>query len=67
MQTKNPVAQARWRKRQDETPDKFNFSVLLIHNHHEPLSESAISQLHNAVDQIPEVGLSGWAVFALLR
>ena len=49
------VAQARWRQRQTEFPNDFNFSVLLKHNHHEPLTEKAISELKNVVDQLPKI------------
>jgi hypothetical protein len=49
------IVQGRWKKRRAENPQKFNTSVMVTHSHHGPLSDKAISQLNNAIDEIPNV------------
>lgn len=49
------VAGARWKECKARQPDKFNFSVLLIHSHSGPLTDDAISRLRNVIDEIPDV------------
>lgn len=47
------VALARWNECRAKNPDKFNFRAVLNHSHHGPLSDAAISNLRNLIDQFP--------------
>lgn len=48
------VASARWAECRINDPAKFNFQGLLSHSYHGALSATALSKLHNVIDQLPQ-------------
>jgi hypothetical protein len=48
------VAKKRWEKCRGANPGRYNFPVLLSHEHSGSLAEAAENKLKNAIDQIPD-------------
>jgi len=48
------VAKKRWEKCRGENPARYNFPVLLSHEHSGALTEAAENKLKNVIDQIPD-------------
>lgn len=56
------IAWKRWDECRKKSPEKYNFSIAVSHDHIDSLSNTEISKLKTAIDQFPDIAAPAYSI-----